>query len=189
MKSSLRINTLEELQLGRHWRSLLTWGILLLVLGIIALAAANYTTLLTVMVFGVILLIGGLIILVDAFTNWWGRWGGFLLHLLIGILYGALGVTLIQNPLWGSATITLLIGVFYLVLGGFRMIESLIYRIGPWGWMFFSGVISALLGFLILNHWPNSSLYIIGLFIGVDLLFGGWAYIMVALGLRSLTKA
>ncbi len=189
MKSSLRINTLEELQLGRHWRSLLFWGILLLILGVAALAAATFTTLASVVMLGVILLIGGCVILVDAFTNWWGRWGGFFLHLLIGILYGALGVTLIQNPVWGSATLTLMIGIFYLVLGCFRIIYSLVYRIGPWGWVLFSGVISALLGFLILNHWPNSSLYIIGLFIGVDLLFGGWAYIMMALGLRSLTKA
>jgi uncharacterized membrane protein HdeD (DUF308 family) len=55
----------------------------------------------------------------------------------------------------------------------------------PWGWVVASGLITLLLGIIILIHWPVSSLYVLGIFLGVDLVFAGATWIGLGLGLRQ----
>jgi uncharacterized membrane protein HdeD (DUF308 family) len=171
---------------GKNWFWFFLWGIALLILGIFAIGAATFTTLLSIVLLGFIILIGGIVIILDSFTFWRGR-NGFLLHLLMGVLYIVVGCMLINSPLAGSISLTLLLGIFYLVLGLFRLYYSFSLRSPRWGWNFFNGLISALLGVFILMSWPESSLYIIGLFVGIDLLFCGWAYIMAALSAKAIS--
>jgi uncharacterized membrane protein HdeD (DUF308 family) len=163
------------------------WGIVLFILGICAISAATFTTFLSVVFIGFMITLAGCVIVLDSFT-FWRKQKGFLLHLLMGILYVAVGFMLIESPLAGSISLTFLLGVFYLVIGLFRLFHSSSLRAPRWGWNFFNGLISALLGILILMNWPESSLYIIGLFVGIDLLFCGWAYMMAALSARAVTK-
>jgi len=174
--------------LRKHSTFYLIWGIVLLILGIIAISAATVTTLISVIFLGFLLFICGVVIIIDSFTSWWHRWNGFWLHLIMGILYLILGVMLIKSPLLGSISITFLLGIFYIIIGAFRIFYSSSMRALRWGWVLFNGIITLLLGILILMSWPGSSLFIIGLFVGIDLLFAGWAYIMAALGARSLSK-
>ncbi len=186
------MNTLQKLDTmylkaySKNWGWFLIWGIVLFILGIIAIGATTFTTLFSVIFLGTLLLLSGIVIIIDAFSFWWHKWSGFFLHLLIGILYGATGVMLIQSPAIASISITLLLGIFYLAVGIFRIIYSLSLRTPRWGWGFFNGLISLLLGILILASWPASGLFIIGLFVGIDLLFCGISYIMTALAAKSL---
>jgi uncharacterized membrane protein HdeD (DUF308 family) len=92
----------------------------------------------------------------------------------------------VTTPLVTSVSLTLLLGIFYTIVGISRIAFSSSVRLPQWKWGFSNGLISLLLGILILANWPDSSLYIIGLFVGVDLLFCGLAYVMVALTARSL---
>ncbi len=172
----------------KNWVWFLTFGILIEILGLYALLALTATTLISVMLIGVLLIIGGIIVIIGALTSWRHQIGSFLLHLLLGILYVAAGTILIKHPVVGSISITFILGIFFTIIGIFRLIDSLTFRYVHWGWVFLNGIISLLLGILIMTSWPVSGLYIIGLFVGIDLVFCGWAYIMGAIGARNYIK-
>lgn len=177
---------LADFSKNRGW--FLVWGFLLVVLGIIAISATTLTTVFSVIFLGFLLGIGGVVIVIDTFTFWRRKWSGFFLHLLLGILYIIVGVMLVKSPILASVSLTLFLGIFYLVIGAFRIIYSLATRLPRWGWGLFNAIISLLLGILILASWPQSGLFVIGLFVGIDLLFTGWTYIMASFAARSLAK-
>lgn len=165
---------------NQNWGWSLAFGILLIIGGSFALSLALFTTLLSVLLLGAFFLGCGIIIIVDAFAHWWKKSKGFYMHLLSGILYTILGGLLLMGPFKGAVAITFLLGAFFILAGIFRTLFSLSYRLPGWEWNLFSGVIALLLGILILAQWPSSGLYIIGLFIGIDLIFIGWSFVMMA---------
>lgn len=169
---------------GNNWRTFLFIGLALIILGIAALSVTTLTTMLSVVVLGAIIFFSGVVMLMDTFTFWRGKWSGFFLNLLFSILYIAVGVMLVTNPVEGSISLTFLVGVFYLLVGVFRVVAFSGMRTPGWGWGWFNGVVSLILGVLILTNWPVSGLYIIGLFIGIDLLITGLSYVFAALAGR-----
>lgn len=178
MQESMRLN----------WGWLLALGIILFLLGILAISLDTLTTLITVIFLGALILVGGILILLDSFKFWWGKWLGFFLHLITGVLYVLVGWMLIQSPVAASISLTLLLGVFYVVVGFMRLIYTFSVRVVPQlGWRAFNALITFLLGILILASWPSSSLFIIGLFVGIDLLVVGMSYIMIALSIDDRT--
>ncbi len=186
MNSSFGMSPRNIALIGGHWGWFFFFGLVLMVLGLVAISAATFTTMLSILLLGTLLMIGGIVMLVDTFRSWWKRWGIFTFHLLLSVLYIVAGFYLINSPLMGSISITLLLGVVYTVIGIVRLISVAVWRTPRWGWALFSGLISFLLGILILNNWPASSLFIIGLFVGVDLFIAGWTYLMVSLAAKSL---
>jgi uncharacterized membrane protein HdeD (DUF308 family) len=188
MSLSMRFTERHLSSFGEHWLRFLVWGIALTVIGLFAIYASTFATLLTVVILGFVVFFGGSIMFVDTLTFWWGKWSSFLFHLIVALLYLAVGIILIMNPLEGSISLTLLLGIFYLVIGLFRMFNSSSTKTPQWGWALFNGLINFALGVLILASWPSSSLFIIGLFVGIDLVFVGWSYIMAALAGRAIAN-
>lgn len=186
MGSNLRFPDMYRSAFAKNSGWFLFWGVLLAALGIAAIGAASFTTLLSIVVLGFLLFISGCIMMLDTFTFWRGKAGSFFVHLLFALLYIIVGIILMNNPVEGSVSLTFIIGIFYLIAGIFRLMFNSMIRMPRWGWGFFNGLISLLLGVLILSSWPESSLFIIGLFIGIDLFFAGLFYIMAALAARSL---
>jgi uncharacterized membrane protein HdeD (DUF308 family) len=186
--SLLRVSDENRVALGINWGWFFLWGLALIVLGTIAITYANVTTVVSIMTLGIILAICGVVGILDAFQFWWRMWGSFFLHLIIALLYLAAGVMLIKGPLAGSVSLTLLMAILFITVGIIRIIYSLIYQLPGRGWRFFNGLTTLVLGILILKSWPESGLFIIGLFVGIDLIFAGWVYIMGAFAARSLTK-
>lgn len=176
-----------RLDINRYWGWLFAWGIILIILGIMAISAAAFTTFLSIFLLSTLLIIGGLIVLIDTFKHWWGHWGAFLFHLLLAILYLAAGIFLYKHPWSAIVSITLILGIIYTTLGIFRIIGSFSLQLPRWGWILLNGFISLILGLLIIGNWPASSLYIIGLFIGIDLFFWGWTYLMIAIAMKNLS--
>ncbi len=166
-------------ELRRHSGWFLALGIILIILGIIALAYVVLATIVSVLVFGILLLIGGVIELIHAFRT--HRWGGFFLHLLTGLLGIVVGWMFVRHPVAGALTLTLLLGAFFLVEGIFRLAGAFFLRFPRWGWAVFGGMITGVLGILLLLQWPVSALWFIGLAIGIDMIFRGWAWVMLAL--------
>jgi uncharacterized membrane protein HdeD (DUF308 family) len=166
----------------------LTWGIVLVLLGLLAISYTTFTTIVSVIVLGAVLTLSGFFMILDAFTFWRGKWLGFFWFILFGLLYFFAGYVLISGPMAASISLTLMLAIIYIVLGAVRIISSISLRTPFWGWNLFNGVITFTLGLLIMSQWPMSGIYIIGLFIGIDLIFSGWAYIMAALGSRALMK-
>jgi uncharacterized membrane protein HdeD (DUF308 family) len=130
------------------------------------------------------LVIGGVAQIVSSF--WAGRWTGFLLSVLIGILYVVVGGEMVARPFEAGLALTILVGSFLLVEGIFRVVAAMSLRMHHYGWILLNGVITALLGLMVLAEFPESGLWVIGLFVGIDLLFNGWTWVMLSLGLRSI---
>jgi uncharacterized membrane protein HdeD (DUF308 family) len=162
-------------------------GCVLIVVGVLAISFPVLATVETTIVFGVLLLVGGIVQMATAF--WTRGWGGFFLHLLLGLLYLFVGVVLVQNPLLSAIEWTLVLAVFFVAGGLFRLVVALSLRFSGWGWSVLNGVITLLLGVLIWRGWPGSGLWVIGTLIGIELLLSGWSLVMLGLAVRSVSKA
>jgi uncharacterized membrane protein HdeD (DUF308 family) len=170
---------------GKRWKSFLGWGIALVLLGILAINYSTFTTLVSVITIGFFLLFAAILVIIDAFHFWKGKGGTFFLQLLMGLLYLFVGLSFIFSPMLGSLSLTFLMGTLFVILGVYRIFGSFSFGLPGRGWILFSGFITLLLGILILTGWPSTGLYIIGLFLGIDLLFLGMNYIMLAFALRN----
>lgn len=174
----------QELRdLRSQWFWFLLFGIALVVLGIVAIGAAFLATMITVVAFAILLMIAGVLSIVGAF--WVQKWSGFFLQLLGGILYLVIGLFMVRHPLAAAAGLTLMIAALLLAGGAVRIAIALTQRFESWGWMMVNGIVSVVLGFLIWMQWPEASMWLIGLFVGIDLLFHGWTWMMFALTLKS----
>ena len=113
-------------------------------------------------------------------------WGKFLFWALLGVLYIVAGFATFENPLLAAAILTLLLACALIASGIMRIILGFSMKQGmPWIWVVLSGVVTLLLGLIILAHWPVSSLYILGLLLGIDLVFAGASWIGMGLSLRK----
>jgi uncharacterized membrane protein HdeD (DUF308 family) len=170
--------------LRKNWFWLLILGISLIVVGLVAMSASFIATLATVVMLGILLLIGGGVEIVNAF---WARcWRGFWMHLLAGILYAVLGFLLVEHPLASAAAFTLMLAAGLLVGGLFRILIALIERFQGWVWVLINGIVSLVLGVLIWQRWPEAAFWVIGLFVGIDMLLAGWSWVMMALAIHSM---
>jgi uncharacterized membrane protein HdeD (DUF308 family) len=114
-----------------------------------------------------------------------GHWAGFFHHLLAAILFGVIGLLLVTRPLISAEALTFVMALFFLISGLFQLVGALFVFLPGWGWQAVDGIITIILGAMVLAQWPASGLWVIGLFIGIDLLFYGFAWIALALGLKS----
>jgi uncharacterized membrane protein HdeD (DUF308 family) len=175
----------EELDsLRRYWGWFLALGIALIIVGMLAIVHPGAAGTAAVTVIGFCLLFaGGLEI---ASGVWARRWSGFFLHLLCGLLYLFVGAVFIDRPDRALDILTLLLAVFFVAGGLFRVVAAATHRFSGWGWSLVSGAISILLGLMIWKQFPSSSDWVIGTFVGIDLIFNGWSWVMLALGLRNV---
>jgi len=185
-KGSLRISPEILGDFGKNWGFFLAWGVALTILGILSISFSTFTTLVSIIFLGFLLLFSGVLVIMDAFQFWKGRGSSFFIQFFMGLLYSLVGLVFIFRPLAGSISLTLLLGAVFVVLGVFRIFYSLSFGLPRSGWILFSGIITLLLGILVLAEWPVSGLFMIGLFVGIDLLFLGINYIMAALLARKL---
>jgi uncharacterized membrane protein HdeD (DUF308 family) len=173
-------SALEPLRAKRGW--IIALGIVYLIAGLVALGSIVLATIVSVFVVGIMMLIAGVAEVFHAFQI--KTWGRFLLWLLLGALYIIAGFLTFENPLLAAALLTLLLGVSLIVSGIMRIVLAFSMKEGmPWMWVVVSGAITLLLGLIILAHWPVSSLYILGLFLGIDLIFAGAGWLAVGFGL------
>jgi uncharacterized membrane protein HdeD (DUF308 family) len=170
--------------LTRGWTWLLGLGILFVILGTIGLGMVVGLTLVSVLFLGVILLIAGLSQIIDVFRS--KQWKGATWHALIAILYLIAGAAIIYDPFLASTIITALIAWILIVIGTTRLMMAFSLRQSAgWGWLLFAGLTAIILGILILLQWPYSGLWVLGLFIAIELLVNGWTYIFIAIAMRS----
>lgn len=181
----LPLGALQEIH--RHWLRFLLLGVLLVVLGGIGIVASGLLTLASVLLCGWLLLIGGLAVTVHAL--WARRWGGFFVQLVFGVLNVVVGWMMISRPDVAALTLTLVLGVSLVMQGAFRIIAALAGQADERGWLLVSGLASLALGIMIWSEWPVSGIWVIGLFVGIDLLFYGWWLVSLALAVRRLPSA
>jgi uncharacterized membrane protein HdeD (DUF308 family) len=159
-------------------------GVVYVIAGLIALSSVVFATRVTVFVVGIMMLVAGIAEVINAFQ--FKSWGKFLLWLLLGALYILAGLVTFENPLLAAAILTFVLGIALVVSGVMRIILAFGMREGmSWTSLALSGVVTLLLGIIILAHWPVSSLFVLGVLLGVDLLIIGIGWIFVGFGLKS----
>ena len=169
------------------WGWILAMGICMAVAGFATIALPllpAFATLTVVSVLGILLLVAGIAQIVSAFQC--RAWKGVVLNNLVGILYVVTGFLVLENPVKGAVGLTLLLALFFLASGMFRIVISLQERFPGWGWTLMSGAVTVLLGLIIWRQLPESALWVVGLLLGIEFLFNGWMWIMLAFAFKRL---
>ncbi len=174
-------------ELEKNWGWLMAFGILSILLGTIGLGMTFMLTELSLVFFGALLVVGGVFQILDAIKC--RGWKSILWHVLIALLYIGAGIVTMLHPVLVGMSLTLVIAYVLIAIGIVRAFMA--FQIKPaagWYWPLISGLVSVLLGGMILAQWPQSGLWIIGLFIAIELLFNGWSYLFIALAARAAAK-
>ena len=171
-------------EIRKSWGWFMFLGIALTILGMICITFSASATSATVLVFGWLLLISGVFGLIHSFFT--GTWNGFFLYLLGALLRGITGYLLVRYPSIGAESLTLLLGSFFVVGGLFRAIACGMAKLPRWGWGAFSGIVSVMLGILVLWQMPITSHWFIGLAVGIDMIFDGVAVSAFASAIHHL---
>lgn len=171
----------------KNWFWYLLMGIILILFGTVAIGRTYMVTLVSVVFFGWLMIAAGVTQVL--FSCWRGRgWGGFFFDILSGILYCVVGFMIVANPGSTAVTLTLLIAMYLMFDGIFRVIGAISVRFPNWGWTVFSGIVSLILGILIWRQWPYSGIWVIGLFVGIQMIFNGWSLVMLSTAVKSLPE-
>lgn len=168
-----------------HWVLFLIEGIILAILGAIAILVPPLATITYTILIGWVLLISGGVGLVTTF--WMRHAPGFWWSLLSAVIAIVAGFLLLGWPLTGALSLTVVLTAFFIVEG----IASIMYAIehrnqlsGRWGWMLLSGIVDLILAAVIIAGLPGSAAWVLGLLVGINMLFGGVAMIGMALAAR-----
>jgi len=173
-------------ELKKNWAWMLSLGIVMVILGIIGLGMTVLFNEIVVMYFGFLLLFGSGVQLMQAFRA--EAWKGRVWHVLIALVYIVGGFIAVTEPVIAGMTLALLIAWTLIVIGVLRLFMALQMRgANGWLWTLVGGVLSVVLGVMIINEWPQSGLWVIGLFVAIEILFAGWSQIMIALAAKNYT--
>jgi uncharacterized membrane protein HdeD (DUF308 family) len=170
-------------EVRQKWGWFVALGILMLIAGVIAALNLFLATVVSVFYVGAMMLVGGVFQIVHAFSvKGWGRLAWWLLS---GLVYAAAGIIAFANPLLASSVLTLLLAAALLAAGVMRIwvgFESRDHK--NWGWIVAAGIVTALAGVVIALGWPVNSLFILGIFLAIDLIFQGITWTGFGLALR-----
>lgn len=166
------------------WGWFVALGVLLLVFGGIAFGNLFVATVASVYVIGWLMLMAGIVEIIHGFGV--KTWGRFFYWLLSGLLYAVAGFFAFYNPLLASTVLTFLLAVALIASGLLRVWVGYQHREQKGsGWIITAGVVTALAGVIIAIGWPVNSIWVLGLFLAIDLVFQGWTFIAFGLALKK----
>jgi len=187
MSEQLNINIeIREIQqkmlsyLQKHWKLFAAEGVFFIILGSIAVIIPQFFSVGITLLLGWLLLIGGIIQIVRAIIMI--SMPGVSLWLFIGLLQAVVGYFLVADPTDGVMTLTMLLTAFFAMEGMTEIFLSLMMRpLARWGWVLFSGLTSLLLAIIVLVGWPGTALWVLGLLLGINMIFLGWSLLNMSL--------
>ncbi len=169
--------------LRAKWGWIVALGVVYLIAGFIALGSVMMATVASVFVVGIMMIVAGVAEIINAFQV--KGWGKFLIWALLGVLYIVAGFITFENPLFAAVVLTLMLGAALVASGIVRIFLALsMKRESPWIWVLLSSLVTLLLGVLILARWPVSSVYVLGIFLGIDLVMAGAGWLGLGFALR-----
>lgn len=187
--------TLSDMQravkdtLRLYWRLFLAQGVIMVILGILAVVWPQISTTAVDYYVGWLFLFNGIVGLVTMFYAQDVQ--AFLWSLITAALSLFVGVMLIYHPSEGAASLTVVLTAFFIVEGIFQIVASLSYRDvlpNSWVWMLVSGIVDLILAGLIIMGWPSTASWVLGVFVGISLITSGAAVIMAALAGREVVS-
>jgi uncharacterized membrane protein HdeD (DUF308 family) len=169
-----------------HWRMFLIEGIILIVLGMAAVALPLLAGLTTAIVIGWLFIFGGVAAIASTLAS--RHAPGFWWSLLSAILLLVAGGVLLWNPLAGVATLTYVLVIFFLLDGVLMIVLAVEHRrelSRRWEWMMFGGIMDLVLAGIIIAGLPGTLAWALGLLVGIDLVFGGVTLVAMAIAARN----
>jgi len=170
----------------KNRKRLMGFGIVTLILGIIGVYMSVAMTMASILVLGIFIFLVGLFFFIEAFSA--PDWKGKLAYILLSLLYIVGGAVIVMNPAASAVWFTLFLAIFFIVIGIFRIIAAFMAKneVSSWGWILFVGIINIVLGVMIYNHWPAAGLWVIGLFISIELIVRGIDAIILSRQVKKL---
>jgi len=169
-------------------KRLMGFGILTLIFGMIGLYMSVAMTTASILILGVFIVLAGFAFLVEAFSA--PDWKGKLMYILLAVLYVIGGAVIVMNPAASAVWFTLFLAIFFIIIGIFRIIAGFMAKneLGSWGWIVFVGILDIVLGVMIYSHWPVSGLWVIGMFISIELIVRGIDAIILSRAVKKNQK-
>ncbi|MCK9395131.1 MAG: HdeD family acid-resistance protein [Methylobacter sp.] len=166
--------------LQTHWRLFLAEGVFFIFLGLCAIMIPQFFTVATVIFLGWILLFGGIVHVSRAFV--FVHMPGFGWWLFIGLLQVIVGYLFITKPVAGALTLTMLMTVFFALEGVAKISLAFMMRpLANWGLILLSGVTALVFALIIWISWSETAHWLLGLFLGINMVFLGWSLIKISL--------
>ena len=164
----------------------IVWGILLIVLGMLAIALPVIAAVAVSILIAWLLIFAGVVHLVVAFHS--HRAASLIWKLLVGLAYLFVGIYLIARPLLGVASLTLVLACLFVIEGILSITLFFSMRsLGGSGWVLLDGIITLVLGLMIYLQWPSSSAWAIGTLVGASMVISGVTRVMLSLAVRKAT--
>jgi uncharacterized membrane protein HdeD (DUF308 family) len=169
------------------------YGVVLSLLGILAIGAPMIATLAASIFIGWLLVAGGVFGLIADFRA--GKDApGFWWNLITSLLYLAAGIVLLGNPVTGAVSLTIVLAAYLLAGGVAKLVLGFQHKTdvpNAWGWILFSGIVDIVLALLLITGLPGTAMWAIGLLVGINLLMMGIAIVVTALSCKKMaaTKA
>jgi uncharacterized membrane protein HdeD (DUF308 family) len=172
-----------------HWHFFLAQGVIVTVLGVLAVIWPQLSTVAVDVYVGWLFLLSGAVGLITMFFA--PSASAFFWSLFTAALSLFVGILLLWHPVEGVISLTLVLIAFFIAEGVFQIVASLSYREAfpeSWGWMLASGIADLILAGLIVSGWPGTASWALGLIVGANLISSGIAIIMVAVTGRRLVR-
>jgi uncharacterized membrane protein HdeD (DUF308 family) len=169
-----------------HWKFFLAEGIVMLVLGLFAIAVPEVASLAITILIGWLFFVGGIFRSLSVLRH--RGLPGFVWSLATAVLAILLGLVLLLRPIAGVLTLTIALVAFFLVEGIAAILLAVEHRrhLPSWGWVLASGLVDLLLAYLIWDGWPSSAGWAIGLLVGINMVFVGLSLVMTAIAARTM---
>ena len=170
---NIDLDTIVSGMATRNRKRLMGYGIFSVILGFIGIYLSTAMTVTTILFMGIFLTVIGVIFLVETFSA--PDWKGKLLNLALAVLYVGAGIVTVLNPVSTAIWFTLFLAIFLMMIGILRIIMAFQIkdRTAAWSWVAFGGLLNIILGVLVYMQWPASGLWVIGLFISIELIIHG----------------
>ena len=182
------IDSLTSGMVTKNRKRLMGYGILSVIFGFIGLYMSTLMTMTTILILGIFMLITGIVFIVESFSS--PDWQGKLLNLGLSVLYTAAGVVTIINPVGAAVWFTLFLAIFLAMIGVLRIIMAFQIKeqTSAWVWVAFGGTLNIVLGVLVYMGWPESGLWVIGMFISIELIIHGFNAIVLSRIVKEAQK-
>lgn len=182
--TNVDIYALSAGMVTKNRKRLMGYGILSVIFGFVGLYMSTYMTITSILIVGIFMLIIGIVFSVEAFSA--PKWEGKLLNLALAVLYTGAGLVMVVNPVASAVWVTLFLAIFLTMIGVMRIIMAFQIKneTRGWTWIAFGGLLNIILGALVYMQWPESGLWVIGMFISIELIING----VNAITLSSIVK-
>jgi uncharacterized membrane protein HdeD (DUF308 family) len=186
--SNIDIASLATGMVTKDRKRLMGYGILSIIFGFIGLYMSTVMTMTTILILGIFMIVVGVVFLVEAFSS--PDWQGKLINLGLSILYIGAGTVTVVNPVATAVWFTLFLAIFLAMIGILRIIMAfqIKSRTRAWAWVAFGGLLNILLGVLVYMGWPESGLWVIGMFISIELIIHGFNAIVLSRIVKEAQK-